>query len=909
MAYGKKYIIPYCNTEGIACEVSLWEDEYVGSVSELIGAPVPFIKGYGGSSDFLFNPVRPSTGRMNIVFDENFSMEEFWTADEKKYQIQHTINAALDWVGFVIPNGFGYQLTGGLYYGQIVAADGLSTLKNIPFADSVTGEPYGTQDLTYNNGFEFPWILMATEILRKLDLNLNLWTCVDVYEQSMTKTGDTREADPLATSYANVKTYINDTQRKDIPYWQDVNEVYNCFEVLENLGNTFGAKIYQSGGVWRIKRINADANYGTGPTQRYWRKYNTLAVYLGQEIINKDVFIPCATIQQALIGTDHNLAMDDVYGAFRINYEYALLQIGDTPLELITNGNFDPFNETSKIAAPQGWYRWREGSNWHLAMTQEDISAESAQAGGNTTALKIGLQGAGLSYENIDTTSHPWNSCRHQQWIQVTKGDILSFQSWIKFQGAIGSSNKYVCLFRVKLVVDAAASGEAENTNYWLSNDTTDAANLKKLNWVPDDSAVGWNGDIFFVCTVDMMEGDINYGDFIWRNFKLDIQAVPKTGHLLFDIIGIGAYIGQRSDNFPSFNTYYQPWAGDQYRDFYTPRDYEFVDQGGAVERLRITGLSLGKIPDRNEFAEQQDYIYKNPGLYSLEVEPITVLNGDTPDPQHVSRIIVPTNTTDLKNFWDDIDGQYGPASIGLITCKSIMQQYIKPFRILEGTIKSSDVDIDTRFEFEAIPGKKFVLQKANFDEKRNYITRGTFREISAEAIPTGGEEGGNTLEPIWSPNGRVRCAKDGGNLNTGQVEIQETDINPNSETFGQTRWVDAGTDLAQCPLGEPFTFYWGCSPATLNLADLVNNTFYVDPLDPLSISMPFTNTGGDYIYLVHLQSFGLVESVVTQPQPEIISDFQYLADEVIDGFTYRVLRQNYPTTQFSNYQITFKFV
>ena len=88
-----------------------------------------------------------------------------------------------------------------------------------------------------------------------------------------------------------------------------------------------------------------------------------------------------------------------------------------------------------------------------------------------------------------------------------------------------------------------------------------------------------------------------------------------------------------------------------------------------------------------------------------------------------------------------------------------------------------------------------------------------------------------------------------------------------------------------------------------------MNNTFYVDPLDPLSISMPFTNTGGLYIYLVHLQSFGLVDSVVTQPQPEIISDFQYLADIIIDGFTYRVLRQNYATTQFSNYQITFNFV
>ena len=73
--------------------------------------------------------------------------------------------------------------------------------------------------MVYNNGFEFPFSLIITEILKKLDLDLDLWTCVDSYEQTMLKTGDVREADPLSASYINVKTFIKSGENKKIPYW------------------------------------------------------------------------------------------------------------------------------------------------------------------------------------------------------------------------------------------------------------------------------------------------------------------------------------------------------------------------------------------------------------------------------------------------------------------------------------------------------------------------------------------------------------------------------------------------------------------------------------------------------------------------------------------------------------------
>lgn len=227
----------------------------------------------------------------------------------------------------------------------------------------------------------------------------------------------------------------------------------------------------------------------------------------------------------------------------------------------------------------------------------------------------------------------------------------------------------------------------------------------------------------------------------------------------------------------------------------------------------------------------------------------------------------------------------------------------------MEGTIKSAGVDIDTRFTFEALPGLQFMLQRATFNEKDNYVEDATFFEISNIAIAAGGSEGQNTLDPVWVFNGRYRCEKDGSNLNTGDIEVQETDTNPNSETFRQTRWVLGDTDITQCPIGEPAKYYWGTDDATLDPANLTSDNFFIDPDDASIIQVFIDNPGGEYIYFVHLSSLGVVDGISAVGQDEIISDFQYLSDILVDGFTYRVLRQNYVTTEFNDLPLSFNFV
>ena len=525
-------------------------------------------------------------------------------------------------------------------------------------------------------------------------------------------------------------------------------------------------------------------------------------------------------------------------------------------------------------------------------------------------------------YFQIDVTTHPWNSLRYADQIRVTKGDTLNLKCYAKYLGATANNN-YGILLRMTLFADYqeveggffGQPGFFGNI-YSLVNSIDSTTGLRGATWRkdrPDESSFGpWaKDDFFFVLApqnstqqiLDTPGMSVNR----WYEYDIEIPNCPGEGFITFDIHGLCKWHGKTSNNFPDMKTKWDGVTG-KTRYMKTPRDGEFTDSGGTLPKAIITGVELNRIADPNEFAPSQAYIYENPTEYSQEIEPKTVYNGDELDDNHISTILVPTNTTGLKNFWDTIDGKYGLSSIGLVTVKSIMNLYIQPFRLLEGVIKSEDVDIDTRFEFEALPGLKWVLQRATFNEKYNYIEDATWFQISDVEIPAGGTEGFNSLEPQWSSTGDKRCIQTGSPpTNTGFVEELQVDNNPNSPTYGQLRWQSTlQTNIFGCPIGEPTKYFWGCQDLTLDPDELQRGTFSEDL--PGEITCPFTNEGGEYIYFVHLQSIGLVQSVQTSAQPEIISDFQYLADITYLGFLYKVYRQNYVTEEFSDFSITFKF-
>jgi hypothetical protein len=53
---------------------------------------------------------------------------------------------------------------------------------------------------------------------------------------------------------------------------------------------------------------------------------------------------------------------------------------------------------------------------------------------------------------------------------------------------------------------------------------------------------------------------------------------------------------------------------------------------------------------------------------------------------------------------------------------------------------------------------------------------------------------------PDFQPTGNTRCVKDGSNNNTGAVEQERRDMNPCSNTYNQLQWVNTGQNCATCP-------------------------------------------------------------------------------------------------------------
>jgi hypothetical protein len=399
---------------------------------------------------------------------------------------------------------------------------------------------------------------------------------------------------------------------------------------------------------------------------------------------------------------------------------------------------------------------------------------------------------------------------------------------------------------------------------------------------------------------------------YAWRNFFIDLE-IPENGDLFFQIKGLTASAGAWSNqSYKPLLTYETVASGGVMgltRDRGKVIKKGWVDEGGSIPFLQIAGVSLAKIPNTSDLASVQDFIYTNTNpYYSLVPEPITVFNGDLQDQFHISNIIVPTNTSGGRNFWDTIDNKYGNSSLGLLTVREIMNQYHKPFRILEGTVKGLDLNFSDVYEFNILPDLRFILQRGALNRKKGYVENATFMQLLTDVLPTGGTEGGNNTDPDWQPTGRTRCRKSGF-YNDGFVEMEEQDINSNSESFEEKRWMPAGYDNQMCPLGNPDPFYWKADILGSTYNSFNNYPFIWNTAEyPDTAIVEYDNTGGLYLYFIHLDALGLVQEVTTAVQSNIISDWQYLTDVTFNGYLYRVLRMNYPTADYTGLEVRFRF-
>lgn len=894
MAYGLKYYQDYCDLEGKSERIAILENGYEGLAQSIRAAPQPFQVSYESGSDFKFDPIRPSKATITLLYELDFQFSEIWTADERTFKIEKYHDNQLEWAGFVIPNGFRRLLIAGKKHIQVDAADGLSTLQSIPFLNT-DGETYGTQDLVYNDGLWFPFSLIATEILRKLDLDINTWIAVDVYEQSMSKVGN-READPLSNAYVNVKTYINDKTQNKIPYWRDANAAWDCRRVLTNLLYIWGAKIYQEGGVWRIKRANLDAN----KTGKEWRIYNTLNVFIGKQPVEPDLNIPCNSIWDVLPGTDHVVNMDRVFDVVRINYTYSYERDAKESENFVPNPNFSDQGSHSPI----DWTSWSAPGINKMTLQYLTLSGE------NTAGITTGL--------GIMGDADPRQELYPSDPMTVTAGDELHLEWWEKVDPyPYAANNIYTGVYRIyvefETMVDVGRGRTEPGTSrYFLSNN-----GLYNGDWrgQRDGKALDstWTLDTrdYFFSLPTLLVGDTIYAqnDF-WVKIRVRVPSVPESGNLRFNIHGAGV-MGIRGFDFNKR----RPFAGVVPSEGgWERKELYYAPISTSRRNLLLTGFFFGVAKGKggtgggeNEvLPADHHYIVYNNGEYTDRFEPIEIFNGDANDPNHVSRIrVLPADP--VKQVWNTPEEIfYESSSLGLITAYSIMNQYNRPYKMLEGTFALRGLRFGSVVTLSSLPGEKFIVQRGTFNDYSRYGNfSGTLVQIAANQVIEDGYDNGNNTDPTWTRTGRIRCQKNNrAGVQTGYVEYEETNINTNSTAT--TRWVlSEEQDLVSCPLEEPSKYWFGADGVVLDTDDL---TYFPVDEEGNEVTVTFANTGGLYLYFLHRVELGVVERIYTPVQSDIIRDWQYFDDVVIGGYTYRVLRMNHETGIFKNGIMTFVF-
>lgn len=723
----------------------------------------------------------------------------------------------------------------------------------------------------------------------------------------------TGQEDPLYKTDHDVRVWIKDSNVEGKTYYEARGGAMNTWEVLDAIARQWGVVIQQNGGHWEVRRWNADKL----PAGEYeWFVYNSEGTPIGRQPFGEDIYFPCKSTEKTyrLFGTVLN--MDRVLKNVIVNYRYKYRQEGDTLKNLVDNPNMEG-------VAPNYVPQWNH-------MRIPDIIQET-----DFTILPYtgsipppGINSA-VSIENrtwLDFLANRRLIREANPIRQVNKGDRVIIEWWERIVGlAIGDGvDAGVYNFAIW---PAGRGGTAGGNNVVYNAIARSTPRARVVNVGGSDTIYqtytgGWDkkdgrdeGQVIFSSLMQDVGG---YGTGTWRKITLELDESPIDGFLIMEIYGatrIYPKLGLNTTMAAEKNSFFEtigfvPAEAPSRRSVLGQVKATLSPRGAYT--LTVTGFRVNKLIDADNEAVPQidpfmypDYQAQQSRDYTDTIKEIEVLTGDDYGQYTDDRISGMSWGNNVTLFWDTWDNRYGWSRQGLTTAKSLMELYWSPTRLLQCEINAPGLDWSSRVSFEELPGKRFVLLSGSMGGSQSSF-RGLLKEIfdiNELPLPPGGNDGNSTTTPDWQPTGVTRCARGSDGLNTGVVERVETDINQASATYGQERWTATGTDAAQCPIGAPIDMFWG---AQLNLfVNTLRFEPYVKEDDAYTVGYSNDNSNV-YLRFLHRADLGTVRSIVYDSGYESISGWEYEADVVLEGYTYKNLKLTWFVGVFSNLNVTF---
>lgn len=227
--YSTIYYIEYFDTENDLVRIDIKKKDFIGAPTLIQGSAV--LK-YDDRKE-LTKPIIASTLEIDLEADSNLTLQDLYSEDERTFLVECKKGSdKMLFRGFIKPDGIWEDLVSDSWLISIDCIDGLSTLKDMAFADDI-GSPF-TGDMCIRD------VIYNCLIKTGYDLPINYFINVR-----------------LMGAYPQNESFLDKVYMSTIRFYQDAgkSKEMDCESVLKSTLSIFSASVFMHDGEWYIIRM------------------------------------------------------------------------------------------------------------------------------------------------------------------------------------------------------------------------------------------------------------------------------------------------------------------------------------------------------------------------------------------------------------------------------------------------------------------------------------------------------------------------------------------------------------------------------------------------------------------------------------------------------------------------------
>jgi hypothetical protein len=227
MAYGLKYTIPFKDVDNNTNLVSIYQDGFVGSSTELIATDIPAVHKYEREdNEDILSPIMSATLTISFYSTENTDFTNFFSYSDREFYVVHEFDGDVVFKGYLLNDIVGEPFQDPPYPVVLTATDALAQLKEVALTGPSVDTDLGT---------------LVFQQLNSLGLAMDFQLCNDLYEGLVMD---------------NTKSIFSQDENENLMVQAGTFDALglNAFEFLAEVCKTFGWVLFQSNDKWIIQR-------------------------------------------------------------------------------------------------------------------------------------------------------------------------------------------------------------------------------------------------------------------------------------------------------------------------------------------------------------------------------------------------------------------------------------------------------------------------------------------------------------------------------------------------------------------------------------------------------------------------------------------------------------------------------